>query len=93
MTRTTAQPNTLQGSKTRLRASHELLEKLNPAIFDLCGLAAAIGIVSRASEEPASGPEDARHAMLTLAGILQRETERIEGLYTQALKACDLAGG
>jgi hypothetical protein len=31
--------------------------------------------------------------MLTLAGILQRETERIEGLYTQALKACDIAGG
>jgi len=92
MTRTTTQPNTLQGAKTRLRASHELLEKLNPAIFDLCGMAAAIGIVTRALGEPGGG-DNAQQAMITLADALQRNAEKIEGLYTQALNACDRADG
>jgi len=85
MTRTTAQPNTLQGSKARLRASHELLEELNPMMLDLRGMAAAIGIVTRALGE--DGGEDAQHAMLTLADVLQRDVEKIDQLYTQALEA------
>ena len=85
MTRTTAQPSTLQGSKTRLRASHELLEELNPMMLDLRGMAAAIGIVTRALGE--DGGEDAQHAMLTLADFLQRDVEKIDQLYTQALEA------
>jgi hypothetical protein len=85
MTRTTAQPNTLQGSKARLRASHELLEELNPMMLDLREMAAAIGIVTRALGE--DGGEDAQHAMLTLADFLQRDVEKIDQLYTQALEA------
>src|SRR5438445_7137684 len=85
MPRTTAQPNTLQGSKTRLRASHELLEELNPMMLDLRGMAAAIGIVTRALGE--DGGEDAQHAMLTLGDVLQRDVEKIDQLYTQALEA------
>jgi hypothetical protein len=85
MAKTTAQPNTLQGSKTRLRASHELLEELNPMMLDLRGMAAAIGIVTRALGE--DGGEDAQHAMLTLADVLQRDVEKIDQLYTQALEA------
>ena len=46
-------------------------------------MAAAIGIVTRALGE--DGGEDAQHAMLTLADFLQRDVEKIDQLYTQAL--------
>ena len=83
-TRTTAQPSTLQGSKARFRASHELLEELNPMMLDLRGMAAAIGASStRALGE--DGGEDAQRAMLTLADFLRRDVEKIDQLYTQAL--------
>lgn len=86
MTRTTAQPSTLQVSKARLRAAQELLAELNPMMRNLCGTAAAIGIVTDALGQPGGGG-DAHFAMLTLADILQRDAERIDQLYAQALEA------
>lgn len=86
MAKTTAQPSTLRGSKARLRTSRELLEELNPMMRNLCGTAAAIGIVTHALGQPGGGG-DAHFAMLTLADILQRDAERIDRLYAQALEA------
>jgi hypothetical protein len=86
MAKTTTKPSTLQGSKARLRTAQELLAELNPMMRNLCGTAAAIGIVTRALGEP-NGDEDAYPAMLSLADILQHDAERIDRLYTQALEA------
>lgn len=86
MAKTTAEPSTLRGAKARRRTAQDLLEELNPMMMDLCGTAAAIGIVTRALDEADSGKE-AMLAMATLADALQRDVQRIDRLYTQALEA------